>query len=370
MSLFESFNLHGIELKNRIVMAPMTRARCPHNSPTDLTALYYKQRASAGLIITEGAPVSTSGRGYLFTPGIYSPQQVEGWQRVTSAVHNEGGKIFVQLWHVGRVSHSTLQEDGGSPVSSSPVRAQHTFSFAYDDQGKAGNILASSPTELTQEEIDQVVKDFVQGAINAIEAGFDGVELHGANGYLFEQFINGDLNRRTDDYGGSIENRLRFTLEVVDAVSSAIGSNRLGIRVSPFGRSSDLHGYSDEEITWLTLGLELSKRRLAYVHISNLPTLETRRQDVNFLLDFRSAYQGVLMLAGGLTGESAQRYLKAGIADLVAFGRPFIRNPDLVDRLRNQWCLMPYSKDELYGGGEGGYTDYPCYQESMAGASE
>ena len=255
--LFSPYTLSGIELKNRVVMAPMTRARALTTVPDALTVLYYRQRASAGLIISEGVPVSVQGRGYLFNPGLYTQEQVEGWKNVTSAVHEDGGKIFAQLWHVGRVSHTTLQPDGGAPVSSSNKLAANSLAYAYDQDGQPGPIQASPPRALTTEEVEALKHDFVLAARRAVEAGFDGVEIHGANGYLFEQFINPTVNNRTDRYGGSIENRIRLLLETLDAVADAIGRSKVGVRVSPFGRLFDMAPFDDEAETWVAVARAL-----------------------------------------------------------------------------------------------------------------
>lgn len=358
--LLEEYDLSGTRLPNRVVMAPMTRSRAPDTIADEQTALYYRQRASAGLIITEGSQVSVEGRGYLFTPGIHSPEQVAGWKRVADAVHQEGGRLFVQLWHVGRISHTTLQDKGNSPVSSTSRTADSATAFAYDPAGIATAVPVSKPRALTVHEINRVVNDFVVAAKNAMTAGFDGVELHGANGYIFEQFLNGALNNRTDSYGGhSIRNRMRFVLETVDAVCDAIGASKTGIRLSPFGRLHDMKPFAGEEETWLTLARELSSRSLAYVHLSDQQTLGETAIEKSFLHKFRDAYNGTLVLAGGFEKEHAENALDAGIADLIAFGRPYISNPDLVERFRNGHQLAPFDRTTFYGGGSQGYTDYP-----------
>src|SRR5262245_27906289 len=265
-SLFDPYDLGPIRLTNRIVMAPMTRSRARNAAiaPDADTALYYSQRAGAGLIVSEGVPVSVEGRGWAFAPGIYSPEQIDGWRRVTDAVHANRGVIFAQVWHNGRASHVSHQENCQAPVSSVGTQARGVVSFAFDAEGNAAFLPQSKPRALRVDEVSRVTGDFVQAARNAIAANFDGVELHGANGYIFEQFINGALNTRNDSYGGpSIENRLRFTLETVDAVVAAIGGERTGIRLSPFGRYNDMDPFEDEIETWLTLAAELSSRKLA-----------------------------------------------------------------------------------------------------------
>jgi N-ethylmaleimide reductase len=359
--LFEPYDLAGLTLSNRIVMAPMTRARAANNTPDAATALYYRQRASAGLIITEGAPVSEEGRGYLFTPGIYNSEQVTGWGRVTDDVHEAGGKIFIQLWHVGRISHTSLQPEGKKPVSSSGIKAQSSHAFAYNEKGEPGNIPTSEPQALSVDEIKRVTADFVRAAQLAMDAKFDGVEIHGANGYLFEQFINSSANNRTDEYGGSIENRLRFLLETVDAMTSAIGGQHVGVRISPFGRLSDMTGFPDEAETWLTLAKELNERNLAYVHLSDQHTIGAEGIPAGFPKQFRRNFTGTLMAAGGLLKDNSEAVLQSGDLDLVAIGRPFIANPDLVERFKNDWPLTPDDKASYYGLTERGYTDFKSY---------
>ena len=353
--LFQPYDLAGLKLANRLVMAPMTRARVPDTIPPAQMALYYAQRAGAGLIITESAQVSTQGRGYLCTPGIHTPEQIAGWRRVTDDVHRAGGRIFVQLSHVGRVSHTSLQEDGAAPVAPVAVAAAQTSVQAFNTEGHPAQVPASQPTALDAAGIRAVIEDFRRAARNAMTAGFDGVEIHAGNGYLFEQFINAGLNTREDRYGGApIANRLRLLLETVDAISAEIGSTRVGVRVSPFVRLADLHAFEGEEATWLALAGALAQRNLAYVHASHLGTPA-------FQASFRSAYCGTLLLAGGFTPETAEQALATGDTDLVAFGKPFIANPDLVERLRNGWPLAEAGREAFYGGGAEGYTDYPGY---------
>ncbi|KUE88018.1 MULTISPECIES: alkene reductase [Cupriavidus] len=363
-SLFDPYDLAGLQLPNRVVMAPMTRARAVDTVPPTDMATYYAQRASAGLIITESAQVSAQGRGYLYTPGIHTPQQIAGWQRTTDAVHRAGGRIFIQLWHVGRVSHVSLQADGNAPVSSVAVTAADTQVLAYDTNGQPAQVQVSAPAALDLAGIRGVIEDFRNAARNAMAAGFDGVEIHAGNGFLFEQFINAGLNTRTDQYGGaSIDNRLRLLLETVDAVAGEIGNARVGVRVSPQARLNDLHAFEEEEATWLALAEALSRRSLAYMHASHL-------ESPAFQQAFRKAYQGTLMLAGGFNSESAREALDAGQADVIVFGRPFISNPDLVERLRNDWPLAEAGREAFYGGGARGYIDYPAYDPARAPANE
>lgn len=364
--LFTPFQIGDTELENRVVMAPMTRSRAMSGDIADeLTAKYYQQRASAGLIITEGSQISVQGQGYLFTPGIYSDDQVQGWENVTRAVHRAGGKIYIQLWHVGRISHTSLQADGQAPVSSVAVKAHHSTCYARDESGKPGPVPVSEPRALSVAEIKNVVLDYVQAAKNAIRAGFDGVEIHAANGYLLEQFINGGLNTREDEYGGADPaNRLRFVLEVTDAISAAIGAGKTGIRLAPYGRLFDMHAFDGEEETWLLLADKLSARSLSYVHLSDQKTLGEQAIPAGFIEKFRAAYSGPLIIAGGFDKPRAEAYLLEGKADLIAFGRPYIANPDLVERMVNNWPLNEVNRATMYGGDEKGYTDYPFWPDN------
>ena len=361
--LFEPYNLSGLSLPNRVVMAPMTRSRARNaDAPDADTALYYRQRATAGLLITEGSQISQEGKGYLYTPGMYTALQVAGWKEVASAVHQAKGRIFAQLWHVGRNSHVSLQPDGNAPVGPTDEVARGTFAFAFDADGEPGQVPVSKPRALETSEVKRLVLDFVAAADRAIGAGMDGIELHAANGYVFEQFINGGINRRADEYGGqTIQSRLRFTLETVDAVVARIGRHRTGIRLAPYGRLFDMPAFDDEQETWLTLARELSARDLAYVHLSDQSSLGMGGQEIppEFLKQFRDAYRGTLILAGGFNAVKAQDALDRRLADLVAFGVPFIANPDLVDRMRSGWPLAEADRSTFYGGGNAGYIDYP-----------
>lgn len=363
--LFEPYDLAGLTLPNRMVMAPMTRSRAADGIPDGETTRYYAQRASAGLLITEGAPVSQEGTGYLFTPGLYTDAHEEAWKTVTSAVHAAGGRIFVQLWHVGRQSHVSLQRHGTAPVSSGARRAEGAFAFAYGPHGQPGQQPASTPRALGTDEVARVTADFVAAARRAMRAGFDGVEIHGANGYLFEQFINGAVNDRSDRYGGSIENRLRFLLETVDAVAAEIGMNRVGVRISPFGRLADMAPYDSETETWLALATELEKRQPAYVHLSDQLTIGGAALPDGFASRFCKTFSGTLIAAGGFTRATGEQALKDGALDLIAYGKPFIANPDLVERMRNGWPLAEASREAFYGGrGARGYTDFPTWAET------
>jgi N-ethylmaleimide reductase len=363
--LLKSYDMGGIRLANRMVMAPMTRCRARSTVPDDQTAVYYRQRASAGLIITEASQISTEGAGYLYTPGVHTAEQVEGWKKVTKAVHERGGKMFIQLWHVGRMSHLSLQKDGAPPVSSVPVVAQNCNCYAYGENGEPGPVQASEPRALETHEVARITSDFVTAGVESMRAGFDGIEVHGANGYLFEQFMSGALNTRTDQYGGSTVNRLRFTLETIDALSTEIGNSRVGIRLSPFGRLYDMHPFDDEENTWLTLAGELNKRNLAYVHLSDQKSFVGVGIGKDFLRKFRGAYKGTVILTGSLDQQAGEEFIELGLADLAGFGRPFVSNPDLVERFRNGWPLSPVDLPTLYTGEEKGYIDYPAYGEPL-----
>jgi 2,4-dienoyl-CoA reductase-like NADH-dependent reductase (Old Yellow Enzyme family) len=369
--LFDSYDLSGLLLPNRIVMAPLTRARAKSDAADELIALYYAQRSTAGLIISEGTPISREGQGYLFNPGIFSSDQIAGWRKVTRSAHSAGGRIFAQLWHVGRVSHFSIQ--GRQPVSATDRIARGAMAFGYDEQGQPSFLPVSSPYALTTTEVGRIVEDFAIAADNAVAAGFDGIELHAANGYLFEQFLNPLVNDRTDRYSADLmENRLRFTLEVVDAVNARIGSQRVGIRFSPFGQNSDMPPYPDAEQTYLQLGRELADRRIAYMHFmdqSGYRSMPARVSDKvhSLLRKLRPTFdKGALVLAGGQTLAKANELIASGTIDLAAFGQPFIANPDLVARLRNGWPLAKPERETYYGGGAEGYVDYPPYRNGRA----
>ena len=367
-TLFHPYDLSGTSLANRVVMAPMTRTRTPENVPGELTALYYAQRASAGLIITEGLPISDEGRGYLYTPGLYTDEQTEAWRKVTDAVHAKGGKIFAQLWHVGRMSHISIQPDNARPVSSGELPATNTTVYAWVEPGQAGPVAPSVPRALSTDDVRRVTQDFVSSARRAIDAGFDGVELMAANAFLFDQFLSSELNRRTDVYGGSIANRQRFLLETVDALATAIGGARVGVRISPFGRLYDLQPFADEAQTWASVAIALNQRELAYVHLNYQPTITAAEVPAGFGAEFRSAYQGTLIGAGGFDRALAESEPKKGHLDLIAFGTPYIANPDLVERMRNGWPLADGDRSTFYGViGSRGYTDYPPFDPEKNG---
>ncbi|WP_306392781.1 alkene reductase [Telluria beijingensis] len=361
--LFQPYELGPRKLANHIAMAPMTRSRNPDLVADSRTALYYRQRAGAGLIVSEGTPVSPEGQGYIGVPGIWSAQQVAGWKLVTDAVHEEGGTIFAQIWHVGRMSHASLQPDGGAPVSvgtTAPARTDKNKAFVYLEDGSPGFADPTPPRALATDEVARVTADFVAAARNAIAAGFDGIEIHAANGYLFEQFLNPVLNDRSDQYGGTLDNRARFLLETVDAIATAIGPERVGVRLAPNNRQFDMPAYDANEATYLHLAAALGQRGIVYVHLNDNWALGAPVIGEPFLRRFRAAYTGTLILAGAMTNERARRLVDEGTIDLAAFGQPFIANPDLVRRLERGIALAMPDRATYYGGGSEGYIDYPA----------
>lgn len=365
-TLFDKYPLGAITLKNRIVMAPLTRARAGEGDvPRELNEEYYEQRAGAGLIVSEASQISQQGQGYLWTPGIYTPAQVEGWKGVVKAVHAREGRIFLQMWHVGRISHTSLQPGGAAPLSSTDRAAQNSYSFAFDEKGNAGNRPVSTPRVATTEELQQIVADYRQAAHNVLEAGFDGAEVHGANGYLLDQFLNSTVNQRTDAYGRqSQETRARLLLEAYDAVAEVLGPERVGVRIAPYGKFGDMGKDPHVEETFLYVAEELKRRKAAYVHIVRGSQLDTEPVvPMEFFRKFRAAFDGTIVVTGGLTKESAEGLLEEGVTDLVGFGTLFISNPDLPERFRNNWPLAPGDQSTFYGGGAKGYTDYPTYQD-------
>lgn len=369
--LFEPVRVGGYELPHRFVMAPLTRSRArqPGNVPSSLNACYYAQRASAGLIISEATQVSLQGQGYAWTPGIHSLEQIEGWRLVTSEVHKANALIFLQLWHVGRISHPSLQPDGMLPVAPSAVKPAGT-AFIENEQGEAELVPFVTPRALQIEEMPYIVQQYARGSRNALKAGFDGVEIHAANGYLLDQFINSRTNRRTDQYGGSIENRARLLMEVVEAVSTVWGSDRVGVRLSPMGTFNDM-GDDNPEATFGQIAEQLNAYQLAYLHIVN-PALAAVEKGIEpepsaqRMLDLiRDNYRGTLILAGGFDRNTAERWLKQGRADLIAFGRKFLANPDLPKRFRQNAKLNADDPSTYYGGGTKGYTDYPTLGQEV-----
>lgn len=356
-SLFDSYRLGDITLSNRIVMAPLTRNRASAGLvPSPLAVEYYGQRASAGLIVTEATQISDTAQGYQDTPGIFTDAQVEGWKKVTDNVHAKGGHIFVQMWHVGRVSHRSLQPGGAAPLAPSAVRAN---TKTYVNNGFAE---VDEPRALTLDEIKGVVEDFGKAAANAIRAGFDGVEIHGANGYLIDQFLRDGANKRTDDYGGSIENRTRFLKEVLESVTGAIGAKRTGIRLSPVTPANDLSDSDPQPLFNHALDVVESFHPV-YVHMIEGATGGPR--DIVPGFDFealRKRFSGAWMVNNGYDKAMAEAAVAAGKADLVAFGKPFVSSPDAVERLRRGAAFNEVDRETLYGGGAKGYIDYPTLE--------
>ena len=361
--LFEPVTVGRIALANRLVMAPLTRSRAVGTVPTDLMRQYYEQRANpatgAGLIITEAAQISPEGQGYLDTPGIHSPEQVAAWKPITQAVHAQGGKIVIQLWHVGRISHTSLQPGGQSPVSST---ARASGSKTYN---ATGFVDCSTPRALRTDEMPRLVQEYRQAARNAMQAGFDGVEVHSANGYLLDQFLRDGINDRQDAYGGSIENRARLLIEVMQAVTDEIGGDRTGVRLSPVTPSNGAAQDSNPAALFDHIMKQLAPMNLAYMHLIEGQTGVTRDLSAQGIAAFdyealRRQFKGAWILNNGYDLQMANEALARGAADLVAFGRPFISNPDLGRRLREGAALNPLQRETLYGGGAQGYIDYPA----------
>lgn len=358
------YRLGNIELKNRIVMAPMTRSRAINNVANELIAEYYAQRASAGLIITEGTAPSPNGLGYARIPGIFSTEQINGWKKVTSAVHENGGKIFVQLMHTGRVGHQLNLPEGARMLA--PSSSSAPGEIWTDQEGLKNN---SVPLAMTYEQLMEAKQEFVQAAKNAMYAGFDGIELHAANGYLLDQFLSPHANQRTDNYGGGIENRSRFLLEVVREVSEVIGKDKTAIRLSPFGTYNGIEHYPGIDIAYGYLAEELNKIGIAYLHITDQST--GSKPDVRNLVEetIRGKFKNTIILSGGYTLASAEEAISSGLGDLVSFGRPFLTNPDLVTRFQKNFPLnIKLDANTLYSSDAKGYTDYPVFEEELVNA--
>jgi N-ethylmaleimide reductase len=352
-TLFDSFKLGNLTLPNRLVMAPLTRNRALAGFvPSPLTVEYYGQRASAGLLISEATQVSQQGQGYQDTPGIYSKEQVAGWRQVTDRVHERGGRIFLQAWHVGRISHTSLQPNGGAPVAPSAIRA-NTKTFVNNAFTEV-----SEPRALELSEIPGIIDSYKRGAANAIEAGFDGVEVHGANGYLLDQFARDGTNKRTDAYGGSIENRARLMLEVSKAVVAEIGTERTGIRISPVTPANDTTDSNPQPLFDYIVD-QLNALKLVYIHVIEGATGGPRDIAPFDYGSLRKRFKGAYIANNGYDFELATKVLAANAADLIAFGKPYIANPDLVERLKKGAPLNEPDKATFYGGGTKGYTDYP-----------
>lgn len=368
--IFSPAQLGKIEIPNRVIMAPLTRSRADDASdvPAAFAADYYAQRATAGLVITEATQVSRMAKGYIQTPGIYNDEQVRAWSAITDAVHAQGGRIVMQIWHVGRCSHPDLLPGRASPVAPSAIRAD---SMAFT---AAGPQPCAQPTALDAEGIRQTIADFANAAANAKAAGFDGVEIHGGNGFLIDQFLRDRSNQRTDEYGGSAQNRVRFAMEVAQAFADVWGEGRVGIRLSPMSSYGDMHDSNPEE-TFGTLLEQLNPLGLAYVHmVEDFPfstaALESSARSVSerraFFDGLRAKWNGAYIANGNFTAQKAEEHISKGLATAVAFGRPFIANPDLVDRFRDDAALAEADPSVFYGGGTAGYTDFPGYRDADA----
>lgn len=354
--LFTPLNTAAIELKNRIVMAPMTRSRALHNIPNNLMAKYYAQRASAGLIITEGISPSPNGLGYPRIPGIFDYDQIEGWKKTTHAVHKNGGKIFAQLMHTGRIGNYANLPEGATLVGPSAISAEEEL---FTDT--KGMLKTETPKELDINSLHATIEEFAIAAKNAISAGFDGVELHGANGYLLEQFLNPAANTRTDLYGGSIENRARFTLEVTRAVAGAIGENKAGIRFSPYENVNTMPAYDETYATYEYLAREMNKIGILYLHVVDAAARKSQ-EGTGLISAMRSYFSGLLILNGGYTKDKAVAAIESREADMIAFGSLYLANPDLPYRLENDLHFTQPDQSTFYTPGEKGYTDYPFYK--------
>ncbi len=355
--LFQPTQLGSLTLQNHLVMAPMTRSRAgAHFAPTELAATYYAQRGAAGLIITEGTSPSPNGQGYARIPGLWNDEQVAGWAEVTKAVHAKGAKMFAQLMHTGRVSHPLNMPEHAQVLAPSAVALEGQM---WTDQKQ--NQDYPTPRAMTEAEIQSALQEHVTAARNAVKAGFDGVELHGANGYLTEQFLNPHTNQRTDGYGGSVEARTRFALEAVRGMADAIGKERVGIRLSPYGAASGMKPYPEVDATYLRLADEFSKLGIAYLHVVDHSAMGAPPVPASIKETIRAHFKGAYIAAGGFDRASAEQVLESKQADLVAFGRPFLGNPDLVARLEHGWPLAAADMSKAYTPGAAGYTDYPTH---------
>lgn len=364
-SLFSCHTLAGLRLANRIVMAPMNRNRASDTqlAPTAMSALYYAQRASAGLIVAEGTPVSPQARGCARTPGIYTPAQIVGWRNVTRAVHRAAGRIYLQLWHVGRVGHCSLRADGSPPVGPSTIGLSADRVPVLAGGHEPVLVPCHPPRALRTHEVREVVADFARAAANSLAAGFDGVEIHAANGYLFDQFRCPYINDRSDEYGGTTGRRWRFLLETVAAVASVVGSERVGVRISPLGVAHEMQPDPAPLFTYGQLAYQLARMRVGYLHVYDQSASWIHDPASELLQHLRACYGGSIILCGGFDRQRAEAALSSDNADLVAFGKHFIANPDLVDRLRIGAPLAAYNAKTIYKGGESGYIDYPSLAE-------
>lgn len=368
-ALFTPLQLGPYTLRNRIVLPPLTRSRStqPGNIANELMAEYYQQRSSAGFMVSEGTQIEPRGQGYAWTPGIHSTAQIAGWQKVTRAVHDAGGVIFAQLWHVGRVSHTALQPEGQAPVAPSAIPASQVKVFIETAPGSGMLSEPSMPRELTTAEVRELVQYYAQAARNALQAGFDGVELHCANGYLVNQFISAHSNQRSDEYGGSLDNRLRFLREITQAVAEVVGPQRLGVRFAPLFSSTDEERVylglveDDPQATYLAAIRHLEELGIAYLSLAEADWEGAEELPESFRWAVRRAFSGRILYAGRYDAPRAAAAIEAGWADLIGFGRSFIANPDLPTRIANGWPLNALDSASMYGGTAQGYTDYPRY---------
>ncbi|BEH72225.1 alkene reductase [Edwardsiella tarda] len=371
-TLFSPLRLGDLDLKNRIVLPPLTRCRSeqPGNIPGALMVEYYQQRVGAGLMITEGTQIEPRGQGYAWTPGIHSVAQIAGWRQVTERVHQQGGLIFCQLWHVGRVSHVALQPDGQPPVAPSALPATSVRVFIETAPGEGKLVPPSEPRELSTAEVKALVTLYKQAAINAKQAGFDGVEIHAANGYLINQFISEHTNQRRDEYGGSLNNRLRFLREIVQAVSEVYDSQRIGVRFSPLFSSTDEERVylglveADPQATYIAAAQLLQDLRIGYLSIAEPDWQGSEGLPLTFRRALRKAFSAPIMYSGLYTADKARQMLASAVGDIFGFGRPFIANPDLPRRLAEDLPLNTLDATTLYGGGHKGYVDYPLYRDA------
>jgi len=361
--LYSKTNLGPLQLQNRLVMCPLTRSRAIGNVPNDLMAEYYAQRATAGMIITEGTSPSPNGLGYARVPGIFSSEQIAGWKKVTEAVHARGAKMFIQLMHTGRVSHPLNLPAGAKVLGPSAVAAKGDM---YTDA--EGMQPMPVPHAMTEAEVKAAIAEYAQAGKNAVAAGFEGIELHGANGYLIEQFIRPNSNQRTDSYGGDIENRVRFALEAVAAATAAVGKDKVGIRLSPFGVFNDMPSYPEEEADYAYLARALNDAGLLYVHLVDHSALGAPAVPQSIKDTFRKEFKGALILSGGYDAARAEADLTAGKADLIAVGRPFLANPDLVERWKKGAPVNAPDPTTFYTPGPKGYTDYPLLTKEALSA--
>lgn len=361
-TLYEPSKVGAADTKNRVFMAPLTRNRAIHDTdiPGDLAAEYYQQRATAGLIITEATQINPEGKGYVATPGIYKEEHIEAWKKITDSVHEKGGKIFIQLWHVGRISHVSLQPNGQQPLAPSAIQAD-AETFTLD-----GPTPVSEPVSMTEQQIKQTLEDYQTAASNAKRAGFDGVEIHAANGYLIDQFLRDNTNKRSDAYGGEIKNRARFLFEVVEAILEIWSADKVGIRLSPTGAFNDMQD-SNPLDTFGYVIEKLNGYNLAYLHmVERFPGMESSKQDLETVNKLRAIWQGFYIANGDYDKSRAETAIESGHADAIAFGRPFIANPDLPERLEKNEVLNEPDQETFYGGGAEGYIDYPSLKDQKA----